>query len=83
MNQIKHFINGEFVIGSTSKFFDKRSPVNNKVIAQVAEASQADVDTAVRAAHAALHGARLWLLRQGKRAEEARMISLTNNLCKK
>jgi aminomuconate-semialdehyde/2-hydroxymuconate-6-semialdehyde dehydrogenase len=56
MNQIKHFINGEFVIGSTSKFFDKRSPVNNKVIAQVAEASQADVDTAVRAAHAALHG---------------------------
>lgn len=26
---------------------------------------------------------RLWLLRQGKRAEEARMISLTNNLCKK
>ena len=56
MNQIKHFINGEFVIGSTSKFFDKRSPVNNTVIAQVAEASQADVDTAVRAAHAALHG---------------------------
>jgi aminomuconate-semialdehyde/2-hydroxymuconate-6-semialdehyde dehydrogenase len=56
MNQIKHFINGEFVIGSTSKFFDKRSPVDNTVIAQVAEASQADVDAAVRAAHAALHG---------------------------
>jgi aminomuconate-semialdehyde/2-hydroxymuconate-6-semialdehyde dehydrogenase len=56
MNQIKHFINGEFVIGSASKFFDKRSPVNNTVIAQVAEASQADVDAAVRAAHAALHG---------------------------
>jgi aminomuconate-semialdehyde/2-hydroxymuconate-6-semialdehyde dehydrogenase len=56
MNKIKHFINGEFVIGSASKFFDKRSPVNNTVIAQVAEASQADVDAAVRAAHAALHG---------------------------
>jgi aminomuconate-semialdehyde/2-hydroxymuconate-6-semialdehyde dehydrogenase len=56
MNQIKHFINGEFVIGSNSKFFDKRSPVDNTVIAQVAEASQADVDAAVRAAHAALHG---------------------------
>ncbi len=26
---------------------------------------------------------RLWMLGQGKRAEEARMISLTNNLCKK
>jgi aminomuconate-semialdehyde/2-hydroxymuconate-6-semialdehyde dehydrogenase len=56
MNQIKHFINGEFVIGSTSKFFDKRSPVNNQVIAQVAEASQTDVDAAVRAAHSALNG---------------------------
>jgi aminomuconate-semialdehyde/2-hydroxymuconate-6-semialdehyde dehydrogenase len=56
MNQIKHFINGEFVIGSTSKFFDKRSPVDNTVIAQIAEASHADVDAAVRAAHAALHG---------------------------
>jgi aminomuconate-semialdehyde/2-hydroxymuconate-6-semialdehyde dehydrogenase len=56
MNQIKHFINGEFVIGSTGKFFDKRSPVNNQVIAQVAEASQADVDAAVRAAHSALNG---------------------------
>jgi hypothetical protein len=32
MNQIKHFINGEFVIGSASKFFDKRSPVNNTVM---------------------------------------------------
>jgi len=26
---------------------------------------------------------RLWKLIQGKRAEEARMISLTKNLCKK
>ena len=26
---------------------------------------------------------RLWMLRQGKRAEEAGMISLTNNPCKK
>ena len=56
MNKIKHFINGEFVIGSTNKFFDKRSPVDNTVIAQIAEASQADVDAAVRAAHAALNG---------------------------
>ena len=56
MQQIKNFINGEFVIGSANKFFDKRSPVNNQVIAQVAEASQADVDAAVRAAHSALNG---------------------------
>jgi aminomuconate-semialdehyde/2-hydroxymuconate-6-semialdehyde dehydrogenase len=56
MKQIKHFINGEFVIGSTNKFFDKRSPVDNTVIAQIAEASQSDVDAAVRAAHSALNG---------------------------
>ena len=55
MKQIKHFINGEFVGGSANKFFDKRSPVNNQVIAQVAEASQSDVDAAVRAAHDALN----------------------------
>lgn len=56
MQQIKNFINGEFVSSSANKFFDKRSPVNNQVIAQVAEASQADVDAAVRAAHSALNG---------------------------
>jgi aminomuconate-semialdehyde/2-hydroxymuconate-6-semialdehyde dehydrogenase len=56
MKQIKHFINGEFVIGSASKFFDKRSPVDNTVIAQIAEASKSDVDAAVRAAHQALNG---------------------------
>jgi hypothetical protein len=55
MKQIKHFINGEFVIGSANKFFDKRSPVDNTVIAQIAEASQSDVDAAVRAAHSALN----------------------------
>jgi aminomuconate-semialdehyde/2-hydroxymuconate-6-semialdehyde dehydrogenase len=56
MQQIKNFINGEFVIGSANKFFDKRSPVDNTVIAQIAEASQADVDAAVKAAHTALNG---------------------------
>jgi aminomuconate-semialdehyde/2-hydroxymuconate-6-semialdehyde dehydrogenase len=56
MKQIKNFINGEFVIGSANKFFDKRSPVDNTVIAQIAEASQSDVDAAVRAAHSALNG---------------------------
>ena len=56
MQQIKNFINGEFVSSSANKFFDKRSPVNNQVIAQIAEASQADVDAAVKAAHTALNG---------------------------
>ena len=54
MQQIKNFINGEFV--ATSKWFEKRSPLDNTVIAQVAEAGQAEVDAAVAAARAALHG---------------------------
>jgi len=54
MKQIRNFIDGQFVAGNA--WFDKRSPVDNKLIAQVAEAGQADVDTAVKAARAALNG---------------------------
>jgi len=54
MKQIKNFINGEFVSGS--KLFEKRSPLNNAVIAHVCEAGKDEVDFAVRAARAALHG---------------------------
>jgi aminomuconate-semialdehyde/2-hydroxymuconate-6-semialdehyde dehydrogenase len=54
---IKNFINGEFVEGQGGKTFEKRSPVNNQIIAKISEAGQADVDAAVRAAHAARHGA--------------------------
>ena len=54
MKQIKNFIDGQFVASKT--WFDKRSPVGNTLIAQVAEAGQTDVDTAVKAARAALNG---------------------------
>lgn len=56
MQLVKNFINGEFVEATGTKPFDKRSPLNNQVIAQVVEASQPDVDAAVQAAHAALKG---------------------------
>jgi aminomuconate-semialdehyde/2-hydroxymuconate-6-semialdehyde dehydrogenase len=56
MQLIKNFINGEFVEATGTTPFAKRSPLNNQVIAQVVEASRADVDTAVQAAHAALKG---------------------------
>ena len=52
--QIDHFINGGFV--ASDRRFDKRSPVDGSVIARVAEASREQVDAAVRAARAALHG---------------------------
>ena len=56
MQLIKNFINGEFVDGAEGKTFDKRSPLDNQVIARISEAARADVDAAVRAAHAARKG---------------------------
>ena len=56
MLDIRNFIDGQFVPGSDGKAFDKRSPLNDKAIARVSEASRADVDRAVTAARAALEG---------------------------
>ena len=54
MKDILNFVNGEFV--ATGSTFEKRSPLNGKVIARVHEAGKAEVDAAVAAAHAALDG---------------------------
>lgn len=54
MKTIANFIDGEFV--TTDRTFEKRSPVDGKVIAQVCEAGKAEVDAAVAAARAALDG---------------------------
>ncbi|WP_011301797.1 2-hydroxymuconic semialdehyde dehydrogenase [Cupriavidus necator] len=54
MKQFRNFINGEFV--ATNKTFENRAPVDNRVIGRVHEAGQAEVDAAVAAARAALHG---------------------------
>ncbi len=56
MHQIENFINGSFLPASSGIRFDKRSPLDNSVIASIAEATRADVDAAVKAARAALHG---------------------------
>jgi aminomuconate-semialdehyde/2-hydroxymuconate-6-semialdehyde dehydrogenase len=54
VKQFLNFINGEFV--ATGKTFDKRTPVDNRVIGQVHEAGRAEVDAAVAAAKAAMRG---------------------------
>jgi aminomuconate-semialdehyde/2-hydroxymuconate-6-semialdehyde dehydrogenase len=54
MKQIQNFINGQFV--GAGKNFEKRSPLTNQMIAQVAEATRDEVDAAVKAARAALKG---------------------------
>jgi aminomuconate-semialdehyde/2-hydroxymuconate-6-semialdehyde dehydrogenase len=56
---VTSFIDGAFLqipVGDGARLFDKRSPVDGQVIARIAEASQAEVDQAVRAARAALSG---------------------------
>ena len=54
MKQFLNFINGEFV--ATGRTFENRAPVDNRVLGLVHEAGAAEVDAAVRAARAALHG---------------------------
>jgi len=54
MKQFHNFVNGEFV--ATGKTFEKRAPVDNRVIGLVHEAGQVEVDAAVHAARKALKG---------------------------
>jgi aminomuconate-semialdehyde/2-hydroxymuconate-6-semialdehyde dehydrogenase len=55
MPTLGHFIANRFVTDGPHTF-EKRSPVDGRVIARVAEAGEAEVDAAVRAARAALQG---------------------------
>jgi aminomuconate-semialdehyde/2-hydroxymuconate-6-semialdehyde dehydrogenase len=54
VRSIHNFINGEFV--PSAKAFENRSPTDGRLVGLVSEASEADVDAAVRAARAALDG---------------------------
>jgi len=47
------FINGEFTPAESGKYFDTINPANEKKIAKVAEAGQADIDKAVSSARTA------------------------------
>ena len=51
-----HFIDGVFTNGSTSKFWENRTPLDNSLIGRVPEGGKAEIDAAVRAAKAALSG---------------------------
>lgn len=54
MKQFLNFIDGRYV--ETGRTFDKRTPVDDRVIGQVHEAGADQIDAAVRAARAALSG---------------------------
>ena len=46
----KNYINNKWVDGSDGKFFDVENPFTEKIIAQVPQSSNKDVDMAVQAA---------------------------------
>jgi len=61
--QYELFINGKWTKPKSGKYFKTINPSNEKVIAQVAEADEADVDAAVSAAEKAFNG---WSSLSGK-----------------
>ena len=56
MADFLHFIDGAFTAGGTGKVFENRRPHDGSLIGMVAEAGEAEVDAAVRAARAAMAG---------------------------
>ncbi|MCG3858397.1 aldehyde dehydrogenase family protein [Psychrobacter sp. Ps2] len=48
-----NFINGEWTAPIDGEYFDNTSPINGKVICQVARSKEADIEKALDAAHAA------------------------------
>ena len=62
--EIKMFINGEFVSAIGGKTFETYNPATEEVLAVVCEAQEEDIDAAVKAARSHLNLARgqKWLL---------------------
>lgn len=58
------FINGKFVAPKSGKYFDTINPATEKVLAKVAEANEADIDSAVKAARKAYDS--VWSKLSGK-----------------
>ena len=56
MLHVQHFIDGAFTDGTNDKRFEKRSPVDNQVIATISEGGDSEVNAAVMAARRALKG---------------------------
>ena len=70
------FINGEFVKPLSKKYFATHNPANEEKLSEVADANEADVDRAVKAARA---GFKVWSKMRGKERSKyifriARMI---------
>ncbi len=51
-----NFINGKFVAPTSGQYFDVITPINGKVYTQAARSTEADIELALAAAHAAISG---------------------------
>ncbi len=56
LQEVRHFINGDFTRGSSGRVFDNIAPATGEKIGIVHEGLQPEVDAAVAAARAALDG---------------------------
>jgi aminomuconate-semialdehyde/2-hydroxymuconate-6-semialdehyde dehydrogenase len=56
LKDVKNFIGGRFVSGTSGRTFENRTPVDGSLLSIVHEAGAAEVDQAVAAARAALNG---------------------------
>ncbi|TCP30854.1 5-carboxymethyl-2-hydroxymuconate semialdehyde dehydrogenase [Scopulibacillus darangshiensis] len=56
IEDVKLYINGEFVNAASGKTFENLNPFTNSVINQIAEGDKADIEAAAKAAKSAFHG---------------------------
>jgi aminomuconate-semialdehyde/2-hydroxymuconate-6-semialdehyde dehydrogenase len=56
VRDVLNFIDGEYRAAASGRTFENRSPTDNRLVGRVSEAGETEVDAAVRAARAALHG---------------------------
>ena len=56
MQQVKNFINGEYVDPDSGKYMDNYNPATGQVYSQLADSDALDVVKAFQAAHKAFEG---------------------------
>lgn len=87
--KFKLFIDGKWQAPSSAKYFNSINPANKKVIAKIADANEADVDLAVKAAKKALpkwvklgaHGRARYLYALARQIQKhSRLISVLESL---
>ena len=75
--QYELFINGKWQKPKSGKYFDTINPANEQKLARIAEANEADVDAAVKAARKAYDS----VVQDARRANARQVISTASRAC--